>query len=216
MPIALPSNLLPRNATNPDPALRGTYFLMEDIYLKGGYQIRETHQDRDEINVLNRKSGMWVRTQSDGVIWELQDDLVSWQPVSFGSSGGPGLGKRKIYRYTTPVLQQNEYHDVTVFEDLSTALVLRLFVDVPCVVEIHSTAQRNDSNPYRFIATAEKLEDDGISQLEEASVIKHRRFSIIANLEDPPALGMFCRIFGTELSSVVELTALALPLESLS
>lgn len=88
MPIALGSNLTPKNATNPDPALRGTYFLLEDIYLKGGMQVRATAAERDGINTLNRKAGMLVYTQDTKKIWILGDDLTTWSELQTGGGGG--------------------------------------------------------------------------------------------------------------------------------
>ncbi len=54
MPIAIASFLLPRPG--------GNYFLMEDIYLRGGLRVVADHEARDAVPALSRKSQMLVIT----------------------------------------------------------------------------------------------------------------------------------------------------------
>lgn len=93
MPIQLASLIVPKNSN--------TWYLMEDIYLKGGLQVVANSAARDALNPLNRKAGMIVITQDDKKIWQLGDDLVTWNDVLANSRfydilggclGKPGSG----------------------------------------------------------------------------------------------------------------------------
>lgn len=67
-----------------------------------------------------------------------------------------------------------------------TSMLLELSLNVPDVtIECHSTAARNDLNPYKFKSSSGKLFDDGISVLEDSSLQYNRRYAFIANLETP-------------------------------
>jgi len=80
MPMELSTFLLPKNGNQ--------FFLMEDIYLKGGLRAVADHLGRDSIPAPSRKAGMLVVTQNDYVIWMLGTDLASWTTV-VGSNGQP-------------------------------------------------------------------------------------------------------------------------------
>lgn len=70
MPLILSSYLIPANGNS--------WFLLEDKYVKGGYQVVADTLARDAILSSNRKAGMLVYTQADGKTWRLNADLLTW------------------------------------------------------------------------------------------------------------------------------------------
>ena len=84
MPINISSFLLPNG--------NGSFYLLEDVYLKGGYRVVATTADRDVILPGSRKAGMVVFVQADTTMWQLSSDLVSWQAfISRGPQGIQGI-----------------------------------------------------------------------------------------------------------------------------
>ncbi len=63
------------------PPAGNTFYLLEDKYLKGGYQVVANVTDRDAINFNNRKQGMLVYTIGDGKTWRLNAGLSTWTEV---------------------------------------------------------------------------------------------------------------------------------------
>lgn len=209
MPINLASFIQPRNATNPDPQLRGTYYLLEDIYLKGGLQLRANAADRDSINTLNRKEGMLVMTLDDKKLWMLNPDLTTWVDAPMG---GGGKGQRQVAITMAPVIA-NGTNDFDLVLGKS-CMLMKLSVSEPCVVEIHSTVQRMDTNPYKFIASATHLQDDGTTIMADDTVVKNRRYSLLCNLEDPINDRHYFRVIEQDgVPKNVQLTATFLPFE---
>ena len=75
-----------------------------------------------------------------------------------------------------------------------SSIVYNLTVSRPVKVEVYSTPDRNENNPYTFIATPEHLTDDGTVVLNDGSSFQSRQYSIFANLEDPPTTNVFVTI----------------------
>jgi len=73
MAVQLASNITPKNGQ--------TYYMMEDIYLKGGLQIRLSSYDRDAIPPANLKLGALVLTLDDGKLW-IVSSLVQITPTT--------------------------------------------------------------------------------------------------------------------------------------
>lgn len=212
MPINIASYLQPRNATNPDPALRGTYYLVEDLYLKGGFQVRDNATERDGINELNRKKGMFVLTADDQKLWVLQEDLLTWSEFKSGSgSGGTPVRSVAIQPLLTVAGAAYENFELDLGK---TVMLLGLKVDVPCIVEIHSTIDRADTNPYKFIANNNQLEDDGTTIMSDGTIVKGRRFSILSNMEDPVSSKHYVKVVNQkDVMIQPTLTFIYLPLE---
>lgn len=74
MPIFISSALLPKNA--------GSFFLIDDAYVRGGIQVRATLAERDAIVAGNRKAGMLVLVTADNQIYQLSSDLLTWTVFS--------------------------------------------------------------------------------------------------------------------------------------
>lgn len=94
---------------------------------------------------------------------------------------------RENYSIKTLLLAPNA-SETFVIDCGSSAIVQRLKVDAPCVVEVYGVADKNpidDPTPYRFVATAERLMDDGSTVLRDGTILKTRQYSIFVNHEDP-------------------------------
>lgn len=70
MPVNVTSYLLPRNGAK--------WFVMEDIYLRGGFRVVANVAERDTIHASSKKARMVVITADDGIIWQLQPDNRTW------------------------------------------------------------------------------------------------------------------------------------------
>jgi hypothetical protein len=100
MAIQAASNIVPTGA--------GTYYLLEDVYVKGGLQIRDSIEARDAIAVRNLKVGQLVLTVDTGKLWKVTlltfpsaatpeaVEKVEWSEFATGSGGladAPADGK---------------------------------------------------------------------------------------------------------------------------
>lgn len=84
MPTLLPSEAQVRG--NP------TKSVADATRVRGAFQSVADHTARDSLDPDVRKAGMWVKTVSDGIVWELQSDLATWTPAQVGSgSASPQL-----------------------------------------------------------------------------------------------------------------------------
>lgn len=200
MPITVAANLKPR--------MGGDYYLLEDVYLKGGYQIRPSAAERDTINELNLKEGMLVYTLDDHKMWQLGADLKTWNEFVTGG----GSSSRTLFEYKSGVIFGGAVEDFDIDMTSSTAMLLELSVSAPCVIEIHSTPFRKDTNPFTFIASDSHLEDDGSTIMSDGTVEYGRRYSILANLESPPTKSAYGRIVNSSSSETqVSVSLVLLP-----
>jgi hypothetical protein len=74
MAIAIASFLIPKNGQS--------YFLLEDTYLRGGMRVSLDTTTRDALHPSTKKAGMFVWTQTEGVLWQLQADLTTYLAYS--------------------------------------------------------------------------------------------------------------------------------------
>jgi hypothetical protein len=65
------------------------------------------------------------------------------------------------------------------------------------MVQVHSTPEYNDANPYTFIADSTHLTDDGSSLMNDGTIIYSRRYSIFINLEASPKNDIFFKVTNT-------------------
>lgn len=193
MPIYLASSILPRNGNS--------YFLMDDVYLRGGFQVRVDAADRDSIMAMNRKAGMLVLTQDDGKIWVLQPDLTSWEELKTGVGGVGGVaGARQTATHTTIPLNNDQWDDFSLALG-KTITLINLSVDRECMVEIFGTPTRMELNPYKFVATKKHLSDDGTTFLSDGTQIYGRRYSILSNVETTPTNQLYFRLYNPGLAA---------------
>lgn len=81
MPVQVASFIIPKNGAQ--------WYLVEDRFVKGGFQTVPTSNDRDAIPSDNRKEGMLVWVQSDHSLWQLTYDLTTWKNLQLGGVEGP-------------------------------------------------------------------------------------------------------------------------------
>lgn len=204
MPVYLGSDIRPKNGMK--------FFLMEDIYLKGGLQLRADVEDRDSILAMSLKVGMFVYTMAEKTMWQLESkDPVTWKEFSFG--GGSGSGPRNTFIQVVDNLEVGGTVDVDV-EIAPSAVCFKLEVSRKVRVEIHGTPERSDTNPYVFLATDDHLADDGRTMMTDGTVLPMRRYSILANLEDPVKNMLYLRIVSVDqIAGPVSVTMIYKPLE---
>ncbi len=88
MPVQLSSFLIPRNGN--------TWYLLEDKYLKGSMRVVADATERAAIHPSSLKKGMLVLQNSDNLLWQLGNDLVTWTQYTGingtnGTNGTDGL-----------------------------------------------------------------------------------------------------------------------------
>lgn len=190
MPIQIPSFFIPRNANS--------FYLLEDRYIKGGFQVRSDQADRDSIPIGNLKEGMLVLTLDNQKIWKLASDLTTWDELQLGGGTGGGLaGERTTVTQIIPELEPNAFFDFELNLG-KTIIVNKLSLSVPMRLEIYSLPDRSDTNPFVFIATADHLIDDGSTLMSDGTVYRSRKYSILSNDEEPALPTLYFRITNTE------------------
>lgn len=232
MPVYLGSNVVPKNGQ--------TFYLMEDVYLKGSLQIRKTKSEMEGIDPNNLKQGQLVLVYEDGIIYQQVTDLTvadsvpEWKPFTLkrdnlekeivdgalsggGNGGGTGGGTanvRKVLIHTTAELTPQSSEDAELVLDSPSVIVFRLQTSSACRVKIFSTPDRDDLNPYEFVAIDDKLYDDGTTVLSDGSVIRSRQYSILVNLETPVTNKYYLTVTneGVESGPIV-ITLTYLPME---
>lgn len=77
MPIQVATFLIPKNGAN--------WFVLEDTYLRGGMRVAIDATARDALHPSCKKVGMFVLTQNDNRLWQLQADLtyIEYNPSAF-------------------------------------------------------------------------------------------------------------------------------------
>jgi hypothetical protein len=215
LPISIASYFQPRNATNPDPALRNTYYLLEDIYVKGGLQIRNDATERDNINVLNRKAGMLVLTFDTNKVWQLQSDLTSWlewKPAGSGSGGG--VGPRTSVSHQTASLAPGAKEDFEM-NVAASCILYGAALTSPGELLIYGLPDRSDTNPYTFVAVVNHLQDDGTYVNGSGIKVDGRRYTTLFNLEEPKVNKLYFTVTNTsDADAVLTVTIFFLPLEN--
>lgn len=108
--------------------------------------------------------------------------------------GPPDLSIRRR-RYETTITSLLGYGSVDLVLSLGvSSIVYEVSVSRPVKVEVFGTPQKNEPNPYTFIATPDHLTDDGAVILNDGSSYQSRQYSIFANLEDPPQPNVYVTV----------------------
>jgi len=216
------------------PAGGQTFSLLEDIYLKGGLQIRNDIADRDSIPFFNLKLGALVLTLADRTIWQVSaysfpdeqnpdaEFRVEWEVFSLGGDGGGG----------TPIVDSPSIRSVVIRTldtlpvsgsvefDLRMAvscISLKLTLSRPARVKVFGTPARDETNPYEFLATPDHLTDDGRQLLADGTIFRTRNYSIFANFEEPPTDRLYFTLESVDDDEgPIALTIVYLPLEILA
>lgn len=76
MPIQIASYLLPKNGNG--------WYLVDDVYIRGGFRVVSTEVERDLILTMNLKAGCLVFVQETGIINKYESD-GSWSVFQTGT-----------------------------------------------------------------------------------------------------------------------------------
>lgn len=101
MPVMMTSFLLPSNNSLP--------FLVQDIHLKGGLRCVKSVTDRDAIKSAARSAGMMVWVSDDKQMYQLTDDLKTWEDAK--------LGNNLVFESPLQVTQNANNEQVVTLED---------------------------------------------------------------------------------------------------
>jgi len=187
------------------PAGGGTFYLLEDQYIKGGLQVRDNIVERDKIAITNLKLGALVLTIDTKKIWMVTELVVpsrqnpdavakvEWKELELGGGAGGGTGgtkgqlmlnKRNIAIYTLDKLPVDGSHEFEL-ELGAIAMALKIETNRPVRVRAFAKPEKDDENPYEFVSTTDHLADDGRQMFEDGTILRTRNYSILANFEDP-------------------------------
>jgi len=112
------------------------------------------------------------------------------------SGGGPtNTAKIRTLTYTTAQLSVGKSIDF-VFETGGKCVLVEAKVSAPSILECHSVKTRTDTNPYRFVATASHLVDDGSFTLAGMRYYGERFVNLI-NMDDTTSPNTYWKITNT-------------------
>lgn len=80
MPVSVTTFFLPANA--------GVPFILEDLYLRGGFKVFNTTEERDNTHPFSRKPGMLCYTADEDMYFKLMPDRITWEEFKVGGEGG--------------------------------------------------------------------------------------------------------------------------------
>ena len=157
-------------------------------YGNGGWKSVATIADRDAIPTARLEDGTVAYVVETSLAYIYLNG--SWQVFvtsgGGGSSGGLVALDRQTLTYTVPDLPASASVDFELLMGANTSIILTLTVSRPVKIQVWSTPDHTDTNPYTFIATSDHLLDDGSTLLSDGTILKQRNYSIFANLESPP------------------------------
>lgn len=131
--------------------------------------------------------------------------IEAYQYIGQKGIGGGSNSTELAFTHTTGLLATGEFEDFE-FETGSLSILTHLEVDKQSTVEVHSTSDRADSNPYRFKAIPAHLNDDG-SYVQGGKRFYGPRYATIIGKEDP-FTSTYWRIYNTD-STAQEITVTA-------
>lgn len=209
-----------------EPAGGGSFYLLEDVYLKGGLSVRDNVAARDAIAVGNLKAGQLVLTADDSKLWICTEvklatpenpDVVegaTWEEMQLGGGGGGYAPNTRIVVVhnveNLPVDSEQEFE----LEMASSALVLKLETSRPTHILAYGTPTKDEVNPYEFISTEDHLADDGRQMFADGTIFRTRNYSIFANFEDPVTNKIYFTVKSVdETEGPVTITLTFVPIE---
>lgn len=130
-----------------------------------------------ERNSLSEKNaGMLVLTKDSNRLWQLKSDNTTWQDYI------PRPLKQTIeYDISSIASLQFVDFDLNIGNSL---IAYKVEVSHPCMFEVFDTPERDQENPYKFIATEDHLIDDGSSLLSDGTILRGRRYHIWSSFTD--------------------------------
>lgn len=169
MPIRVTSFYLPVSPSIP--------YILEDVYVRGGFRSVATTAARDEIAAMAKKVGMLVYCEDVDKYFRLGADKLTWYEFSSGSGSGGSGGTRKSKSITTALIASGDSLNLSLDLDSATVMVIELTLDTADIkVQVFSKSDQSDQNPYTFISSSAQMSDEGLSSLN-GSIERTRRFS---------------------------------------
>lgn len=156
-------------------------------YDKGSpFSVVANEAERNELALdeENRIVGMLALTTDNNKIWQLKPDYATWQEFI------PRSAKQTTFHTISAI----ESLDISDFDlDIgNSVIVYSVEVSHPCMFEVFESDAREDTNPYRFIATDDHLKDDGSTLMSDGSVLRGRRYHIWSNINNLNKI--YCRV----------------------
>lgn len=169
MPIRVTSFYLPVSPSIP--------YILEDVYVRGGFRSVATTAARDGIAAMAKKVGMLVYCEDVDKYYRLGSDKQTWYEFSSGSGSGSGGGTRKSKSITTALIASGDSLNLSLDLESATVMVIELTLDTADIkVQVFSKSDQSDQNPYTFISSSAQMSDEGLSSLN-GSIERARRFS---------------------------------------
>lgn len=76
MPLLFPTYIVPASPFIP--------YMLEDVYLKGGFRVVTEETELDSLHFASRKPGMLIWTSATEKLWQLSSDMTIWEEAEFG------------------------------------------------------------------------------------------------------------------------------------
>lgn len=98
--------------------------------------------------------------------------------------GNADRGTRQLAEYTAPDYLAPGASINFQLEMSRTSMMIGVTLNaVDVEIQCHTTAARDDTNPYVFRSSANLMQDDGTT-IQDGELVKGRRFSFVANMDD--------------------------------
>lgn len=169
-------------------------------YEKGNpFSVVANNQERNELalDVENRTAGMLALTTDTNKIWQLKSDFQTWQEFI------PRPVKQTAQKPIS-LIPASGFIDFEL--DIgNSVIVYQLSVSHPCTFEVFDSADRDDMNPFRFIATEDHLTDDGSSLLSDGTIVRGRRYHIWSSFSNINKI--YCRVTNLSDTDISNFTA---------
>lgn len=173
---------------------------------------------------VEKDSSLLVDDKGD-IYWGRSSGLPSVDGVADGKTivlrgGKPvwddgGQRKRTQIDIQIPTLEVNGEYETAVVVPSASMVMLRVFVGSPdYLLQIFGVPDYDvASNPYTFMSSAVKGEDDGTTVDADGKVVYHRRYSIFANRDNQPVMFVKVTNKGTMRRQPSTVNLVVVPLE---
>lgn len=138
----------------------------------------------DQDGNLSIEEGTLLPTEGNpGDTLRLDQDR---KPIWRATEANPGVGIRDTISHTAPyAIAPGVHYDFSMMMG-RTNLIIEVRTDVPQIeIQAFGDASYGERNPYTFKSRPDQLYDDGTRLMSDGSIQYSRRFSFVANTEDP-------------------------------
>jgi hypothetical protein len=188
-----------------DLSFDGNLIYLDVVNRRVGINTSNPNVELDVSGSANISSNLYVgQTVTVGNLYQLPTTAPgAGQIISAIGNGsletiwvpGPSDSSIRRRRFQANIPSLLGYGNVQLTLNLGiSSIVYGLTVSRPVKVEVFTTPEKNEPNPYTFIATPDHLTDDGVVVLNDGSSYQSRQYSIFANLEDPPTPNIYATI----------------------